>query len=363
MKPPSPTACRLLTSLVFACGLCAACGDPEPPPPEPARVPVTAETVEPAPFRATVDLFGRVEPSSRTPVQTPSTGRITYSQRFGSGLRTGEWVERGTPLFELTDEDARLRLVEAQLQHRTQLNELERTQRSVAAGIEGRVELERQEVLTELAAERLATAQAHQSELTVHAPVSGHLIVDRPVAPGAEVEAGTVIAEMAGTGAPRVDGLASASDLPRLETGQEVEAFSADGRRRLGRGRITEVSRLIAEDGAARLVATIDQDENMPPPGEGLLLRVLLEEKDATLSVPSESVMIEGGIAVVYVLEPRGGALEARRRLVQLGARDQDRIEVLDGLTAGEAVAVRGVELLTDGATAVDSRAEAERLY
>jgi len=104
-----------------------------------------------------------------------------------------------------------------------------------------------------------------------------------------------------------------------------------------------------------RLVVTVDEDLGLPPPGEGLELRVLLHERPAALTLPEEALLVDGGMAAVFVLEPIGSDYKARLRPVRPGSRAGGRFEVLDGVRDGERVAVRGTELLADGQLAVEA--------
>ncbi|MDO8691984.1 MAG: efflux RND transporter periplasmic adaptor subunit, partial [Dehalococcoidia bacterium] len=64
-----------------------------------------------------------------------------------------------------------------------------------------------------------------------------------------------------------------------------------------------------------------------------------------TLLVPKDAVVQEGNETVVYVIS--GG--HARRQVVQTGASDGNRIEIVAGLADGQVVAVSGLSSLRDG--------------
>jgi multidrug efflux pump subunit AcrA (membrane-fusion protein) len=57
-----------------------------------------------------------------------------------------------------------------------------------------------------------------------------------------------------------------------------------------------------------------------------------------------------GQLTGLYVVDDRG---VARLRLVTVGARQADRVEILSGLSAGERIVVEGAERTTDGARVV----------
>ncbi len=329
--------------------------------PEPAKVPVRSEVVETGPFQADLVLLGRVEPAARLEVRSPAAGRIAYPSRFAGGLRTGERVARGDLLFTIDNDDARLRLSEAELAARLAETELARARQGVEGGVLPAAELKQREIDAELAGERLENARRRSVRMRVRAPAAGTLRVDRVYAPGAEIaQASTLVAELLGDGMPRVEAWAAASDRDRLRTGLEVECLAPGNGKVVGRGSVVEVAREIERTGTLRLVAEMTESDGNQLPGEGVELRLLLDAKPEAVTVPQEALIVDGGVASVFVLEPSGTQYRARRRLVQAGSRSEGRVEVLDGLRPGERVAVRGAELLADGLLATEADAEPE---
>ena len=71
------------------------------------------------------------------------------------------------------------------------------------------------------------------------------------------------------------------------------------------------------------------------------------------LLVPSNAIGFVGdGQAFVWILDgPEKGIYKTRRQFVTLGKRSGAEVEIVDGLTAGERIAVAGVAILTDGRT------------
>ncbi len=344
--------------------LLLACWPQEHRPPEPAKVPVRSEVIQAGPFSANLIMLGRVEPATRLEVRNPAAGIIDYPPRFAGGLRTGEWVDRGETLFEIDNDEVRLRRTEAELAARLADAELIRTRQGIDAGILPSAQLKQREIEAELAAERLDNARRRSARLRVTAPANGTLRVDRVYAPGSEIaRAQTLVAELLGEGLPRVEAWAAASDRDRLRIGLEAECLSPGTDKVVGRGSVAEVAREVDRAGTLRLVVKMTEisdssTSELPMPGVGVELRVLLDAKTQAVSVPQEALIVDGGVASVFVLEPSGTQYRARRRLVQPGSWSDDRVEILDGLKPGERVAVRGAEFLADGLPATEAREE-----
>ncbi len=338
----------------------SACEPLPAPPPPPAKVPVTSEVLEAGPFQPSITVLGRVEPAMRMDLRAQVDGRIRYSPRFASGLRTGESVRRGELMFEIDNDETRLRLAEAELAAEAAAAELERTERGVDGGFRSAAELKTRQIEAELARKRLDNARLQVERLRHLAPADGVLEVDHQVPPGSEVRADHLLARIAGSGRKRVEGWAAAADLERLQPGLAVELLLPRGRV-AGHGTVREVSRRIDEDGTVRLVTTVDEDLGLPAVGDGIELRVLLAAKSDAVTLPIEALIVDGGVAKAFVLEPAGSEYTARLRMLSTGGRAGDRIEILSGLRDGERVAVRGAEFLVDGLAAVEAKGDGER--
>lgn len=345
-------------ALAVAVSLAGACAPPPPDPPRPTPVPVRGQVVEPGTFQPRLTVYGRVEPSARVELRVTAAGTLRYPSRFASGLRDGETVAAGEVLFFVENENANLALAEARLEVRSAEAELERTRTGVEAGFLSVAELRRREIAAELAQERLAGAEKRLQRLQGRAPVEGHLKLERVFPAGAEVAAGELLAQVTGNGALQVEAWATAADLADLRPGLEAHCRAPgsepDGPL-VGVGRLRELGREVETRGTVRLRVTITEDLDMPPPGEGLELDVLLGERERALTVPETAVVTSRGASSVFVLETQGRNHRAERRFVRLGKRGPGQVEIVEGLVAGERIAVEGVELLTDGALAVDA--------
>lgn len=349
---------RLAVGLALAAFL--ACQPAAPPPAAPAPVAVTSETVSSGPFRPFLRLLGTVQPAGLIELRSPGAGRLDYPSRFASGLRTGAEVRRGELLFEVDDPDVRLLLVEHRLAARQAETELERSRRGVEEGFLPSSELDQRQIQAELARERLAAAERAAGRLRLEAPADGILRVDEVREPGAEVSAGVRLAELATRGAPKVEAWASAADLEWLRPGLPVDCLDSRSEKLLARGILSELAGEVDAAGVARLVATLETPDGALRPGIGVLLRVGLAERAEALTVAERALVTQGGVTSVFVLEPRGDGHVARPRLVRIGQRSGERVEVLDGVREGDRIALDGVEYLAEGVAVRDVDAEKE---
>ena len=117
-------------------------------------------------------------------------------------------------------------------------------------------------------------------------------------------------------------------------------------------GTITQVSPVIERlTRTAEIVVTVDNADHALSPGMVAEVTVELDRRADVVMAPSRAVVMTprtdvDGTAAVYVVADG----VARRRDIRLGRRYDGRIEIVEGLEAGEKVVVRGQHLLRDGA-------------
>ena len=78
-------------------------------------------------------------------------------------------------------------------------------------------------------------------------------------------------------------------------------------------------------------------------------VRVFLGETTKALAIPVSALQEEDGLTTVYV---QTGGERFERRILKLGVRDGEYVQVLSGLQKGERVATRGAHLVRLAASA-----------
>jgi len=317
---------------------------------EQAAIPVRVVEVQRGSFTPKLSVFGTVRPGRSYELSSGPGGSIRYAARFVDGLRTGEHVVAGEELAWIENPDAQLAVAEARISVEIASSQLDRTRASFEEGLVSRVELERDKLQLDLATERLSAAEARAARRSVRAPDNGVLVVDRVFAPGTEVSAGAILGMVAREGVPRVEAVAAAGELSRLEPGLLVRISARGGE--AVEGRLTEVSRIVDDAGTIRIVAEPLTEEGLPAPGEGVNLEVNLEPLADVVSVPEQSLVFGAGDqAAVFVVDAVriGDNLAVARRVdVVVGGRNDDQIAVLTGLTNGDLVVTTGAAMLGD---------------
>ncbi len=183
----------------------------------------------------------------------------------------------------------------------------------------------------------------------IQAPFDG-VVTEKMVEPGNLAAPGVPLLTLERSGAYRLEASLEESLLGAVRTGQDVEVELEA----LGKTFSARVSEIVpAVDAASRaFLVKID----LPPLAglrSGLFGRARLRTQTrSVLAIPLEAVVERGQVRSVFVVEDG----RARSRLVALGERRGDRVEVLTGLAAGETIVSPAPPALADG-----RRVEVER--
>jgi RND family efflux transporter MFP subunit len=345
---------------------------------------VQVTSAQPSTLNRTITLSGALAAEEQAVLSPRIAGRIQrLAVDLGSTVAEGQEIARIDPTdFELrvAQSEAALRQARARLglspegtdehvdpdktalvrQAQAVLDEarltLERTRTFVARGIASRAELDSAEASYKVAEGRLQDAHEEvrnrqavlaqrRSELelakellaatTLRAPFAGR-IRERPAALGQYVAAGTPIVTLV-----RVHPLRLRLEVPEREAtsvrrGQPVEV-TVEGDPTRYTGSVARLSPAISEDNRTLLVeAEIPNERGVLRPGSFARAEIIIEAGTPALLIPIASVVSFAGVDKVFSVS-EGKAVERR---VRLGRREQARVEVVEGLTAGDTIIV-----------------------
>jgi RND family efflux transporter MFP subunit len=188
---------------------------------------------------------------------------------------------------------------------------------------------------------RAAGIQRSYSEII--APFSG-IIITKSIDPGTLAVPGAPLFTIESDGTYRLEASVEESRLFLARVGETV-SFTIDGIDRTFPARVAEV--VPSVDAAAR-TGTVKIDlPSLPQLRSGLFGRALFYTGGRkVLAVPSAGVMERGQLQSVYIAEND----IAHTRLVTIGTRVKDKVEVLSGLNQGDRLIVPIPTGLADGA-------------
>ena len=193
------------------------------------------------------------------------------------------------------------------------------------------------------ASEALSSAEVMRGYAEIRAPFGG-IVTEKPVEPGSMAIPGAPLLTVEQTGALRLEVPVEETFLASVRVGQPVNV-TLDSLDRTLAARVSEVGPQV--DPASRaFLAKIDLP-NVPHLRSGVYGRAKFSRGTRrALVVPLSAVSEQGQLQSVIVVEDGS----AHTRLVTLGQRQGDVVEVLSGLNAGERVVSPRSTTLSDGA-------------
>ena len=340
---------------------------------------LTIAKVELQPFRLEKAAVGQIafNEDATTDVMTPFAGRVTRLI-----AQVGEVVRRGAPLLEIDSPDsmqpqsdliaAIAALNKARAQHNLvqiaetrdkslyegQAGALKEWQQSRAALVAAQNDMWAAETAVAAARSRLRILGLSDDEITalqergeirraipILAPIEG-VVITRKVRPGQYVrtDQSDALYAIADISTMWLKAFVPETDIPHIRIGQELDVRVTAVADRVFKARITYVGAVF--EAATRRMMVRSEVVN-----DGALLkaemfasfRIATGESATAPAVPIEAVIREGDVAAVFVeAEPRA----FRRREVRLGIERDGRVQVRDGLKAGELVVARGAIFL-----------------
>jgi RND family efflux transporter MFP subunit len=317
-------------------------------------VPVGAVAVQKAAIRAVLHVTGIVVPAQGGEflVLAPEPTRLVdVMKAAGDLVKTGDLLAR----FDLPSAaqnvsrlTADLAAAEAQLES-TRINR-DKVRGFVERGLVARRELEAADrdltdaqAVVDRARTTQVAAQAGAGRAVVRAPFDG-VVATRAYNPG-DMVVSTTAPILRIVDPRRLEIVASVprKDQSRVVTGATARVAAAGPQpiRLTVAGRVTDLSPG-ADSIAFRLVfaepSTLAVDTSVQ-------LDIDAEERTDTVLIPAEALVRNGTEATVFVVNES----RAQRRLVKTGLEDAARIEITEGLRAGELVITRGHIGLADG--------------
>jgi RND family efflux transporter MFP subunit len=277
----------------------------------------------------------------------------------------GDTVQTGDILLELDASLAQLALRRAQAQTaqaRTSLDEtrrlLQEAERLVADQHLPKTELGTRRANVALAEAALRSAQADEADAKervarhqLPAPFGG-VIVRKLTESGEWVTRGTPVLELVATDRVRLDVRSPQERYGALDPDSAVTVLPDAMPGRRFEARID--ARVPVSDPTTRTflvrVVVDNADAGLLPGTSATAVFTLDSGNVQALVVPQDALLrhADGGYSV-FALNPEAESPVAQRRKVTLGQQGPHGVEVLSGLSVGEAVVVRGNEILRDG--------------
>jgi HlyD family secretion protein len=180
----------------------------------------------------------------------------------------------------------------------------------------------------------LKLVNASVDALTVRAPAAGRL-TDFNLRVGATVKTDQHIGRIDNPSKFKLSAKVDEYYLNRMRVGLQGVV------RRDGKEDRVEVTRILPQVTDGRFTMELgfkDGEQGGFSPGQSLDVQVMLGQPNKALLLPNAAFLNDSGGAWAYVLAPNG--VDAERRPIRIGRRNNRQVEVLSGLAVGEKVVV-----------------------
>jgi membrane fusion protein (multidrug efflux system) len=303
-------------------------------------VAVEAAKVIAAPLSEQVTAIGTLLSNEAVTVSSEIPGRLKEIH-----FTEGEPVEKGAPLFtlddsvyraQLADAEAKLKLAEQTHQRTSQLfkNKYATAQSADEAT---------SNLAVSTATVDLARVQLEKTRIV--APFSG-IVGLRHVSAGEYITSGQALVNLEAIDPVKADFRVPERFLPAIRVGQtiriKVDAYLDD----TFEGKVYAIDPRLDIAGRSLLVRALvpNKDQRLRP---GLFARVtvLLQLKEDALSVPEAAIVPQGDAQYVFKIVNGKATLTK----VVIGTRREGRVEIVDGLSAGDEVVTAGQLKIRDG--------------
>lgn len=313
--------------------------------PEPERgggwggrsIPVAAHTVRNMEFADIVEALGTARADETVTITARVSDTISVLN-FDSGQR----VEAGDILVELTDTEEAASLAEARATLREARQEFERVSGLIERGVAPRNRLDEVEAGVARARARVRSIEAQLADRIVRAPFSG-VVGLREVSVGGLVRPGDAITSLDDTSVIKLDFTVPERFLASLRPGLPVEAVTSAYPGEVFAGEIAQVdSRIDPVTRAVTVRAEIDNSDGRLLPGQLMAVEIERDRRNSP-AVPGSAITRYLDDSFVFVLAEQGESAEVERRRVVLGRREGGLVEITEGLAEGELVVRDGV--------------------
>jgi membrane fusion protein, multidrug efflux system len=303
-------------------------------------VAVVTETVVAAPWTDTIEALG----TARANESVVLTAKVTETV-VRVNFEDGDLVEEGQLLVDLSGRAEVAALEEAQAAYTEALKAYERQVDLVAQGTLSKSTLDSLVAGRDAAKARMEAIRARLADRVIAAPFAG-VLGFRQVSPGTLVTPGTAIATLDDIQPIKLDFSVPETAMASVAAGQQIAARSAAYPEREFVGSVRVVgSRVDPVTRAVTVRAEIANEDRVLRPGMLLTVKLALPER-TTLSVPEIALIQVGNAQSVFTVGADG---KAQQVAVRAGARRLGRVEIVEGLAAGDRVVIEGLVKLRNG--------------
>ncbi|HUI91053.1 MAG TPA: efflux RND transporter periplasmic adaptor subunit [Chitinivibrionales bacterium] len=313
-------------------------------------VPVSAQEVKPQSISRLLETTGTVNAEKEVTLSSEVTAyySLQVNPRTKKPYALNDWVEETDTIIRLSDEDYEsTNRVEAQkLSQDIARNTLSQEQSLYDKGGAASNDLQNAQLAYSNAKYNYTDAAFKESKLFIKTPFAGVLTALPYYTQNTRVPSGSVMLSAMEYSRLYLQCKLPAQDMADLRLGQTVLVTNYTVQNDTVMGTVSQISPAI--DPTSRTfeaVCIINNSGKKFLPGMFVKADIVVAHKDSTVVVPKTVVLSDLKGHSVFVVD-RG---RAQLRAIKTGIESDNRIEILQGVSVGDRLVVKGFETLQDG--------------
>ena len=289
--------------------------------------------VKPQPFAENIEVPGSIIANETTEIHPEVSGRIVRLN-----VAEGRYVSKGALLVKLYDADLQAQLKKLQVQLQIAKTNEERSAQLLNIQGISKADYDASLLNVNNINADIDIVRTEISRTEIRAPFSGMLGL-KNISPGAYVTPTTIIAVINQTGQLKLDFTIPEKYTGKIKLGQVVN-FSFENSDKNYTAKIIATESSVAENTRSLKVRSLVQtkDDKLLP-GAFAKLQLSFEPDPNTIMIPTQAVIPQARVKKVIVYN--NGI--AQFNDVTTGVRDSARIQITDGLKAGDTVVLTGL--------------------
>ncbi|MCA9400468.1 MAG: efflux RND transporter periplasmic adaptor subunit [Candidatus Omnitrophica bacterium] len=257
------------------------------------------------------------------------------------------YINEGTILFQIDEDKLRATLVQAQANYELSKKTKDRYEALIQSKAVSQQEYEQAIATLEANKATLELTQEQLDDAIIRAPFDGYM-GERQVSQGQFITKGTHLTSIINQNPMKTAFSVPERYLNRIEKDQKIEIKVAAYPQETFIGKIYFIDPRIDEQSRTALVkAYIENEDNKLRAGMFANLDLIFSVKEDAIVIPESAVIINGKNEIVFTIDTEN---ITHMQNIASGIRFKGKVEITEGLTAGQLVVTEGHQKIRDGA-------------
>jgi membrane fusion protein (multidrug efflux system) len=287
----------------------------------------------------TVETPGTVLPNESTDLHPEIPGRVV-----SINFKEGSFVQQGALLIKLFDEDLQAQLQKLQVQQQIAQTTAQRQKELLAINGTSQQDYDNASLLVSNTKADIELMRVNISRTQIRAPFSGKLGL-RNISLGAYVTPATIITNISQVNMVKAEFTVPEKYAAEMTAGRTVQLRSDGSSKTYFATIIASQNTIAAETRNLTVRAMVKNPDAGLQPGAFVQVNIAIGNKEPVIMIPTEAVIPSTRYKKVIVTREGKAVFQN----VNTGFRDSARIEVLDGLRAGDTVVTNGLLTIKEG--------------